>query len=57
MTGAEIKSIIVAAGVKNYEVAEKYGITESSFSRKLRTGFNDEETKKVLSIVSELKKA
>lgn len=55
MTGREIKTLIVSAGLKNYAVAEKYGITETSFSRKLRGDFSEEDTEKVLSIIDELK--
>lgn len=56
MTGLEIKTLIVKAGLKNYVVAEKFGIAETSFSRKLRGDFSDDDTEKVLSIIEELKK-
>ena len=55
MTGTEIKSLIVSAGLKNYIVAEKYGISETSFSRKLRKDFSEADTEKVLRIIEELK--
>lgn len=57
MSSLEIKSKIIAAGLHCYQVAEKFGITDTSFSRKLRTGLNDEDTQKVLSIIEELKNA
>ena len=55
MTGNEIKSRIISAGLKMYEVANKYGISETSFSRKLRKDFSEADTQKVLSIIEELK--
>lgn len=57
MTGREIKTLIVSAGLKNYAVAEKYGITETSFSRKLRKDFSEDDTNKVLQIIDELKQS
>lgn len=57
MKGTEIKAAIVSAGLKNYEVAEAFGITETSFSRKLRADFNDSDTKRVLEIIKSLENA
>lgn len=54
MTGAEIKAKILAAGLKVWQVAEKFGMNDGNFSRKLRKGFSDEESKKVLAIIDEL---
>ena len=57
MSGAEIKSRIIAAGLKLWQVAAEIGITDSSFSRKLRTGLNDADTEKVLKAIEKLKTA
>lgn len=57
MKGAEIKAKVIAAGLKLYEVAEEIGITETSFSRKLRKDFNEKDTEKVLKAIEKLKKA
>ena len=55
MSSLEIKSKIIAAGLHCYQIAEELGITDTSFSRKLRTGLTDEDTEKVLSIIEKLK--
>lgn len=57
LKGSEIKSRIIAAGLKVQEVANEYGITQTSFSRKLKHSFNDADTIKVLNIIERLKKA
>lgn len=56
MSGAEIKQIIKASGVKLWQVADEFGVTDGNFSRKLRHDFNEADTKKVLSIIDRLKK-
>lgn len=55
MTGAEIKQRILDAGVRVYMVADAYGCADTTFSKKLRRDFSDEDTKKVLSIIEKLK--
>lgn len=55
MSGAEVKKRILAAGLKLWQVAYAFGVTDSNFSRKLRTDFTDEDTEKVLSIIERLK--
>lgn len=57
MSGREIKSKIIAAGLKMYQVAAEIGITDSSFSRKLRGAFNEKDTEKVLNAIEKLKTA
>jgi len=55
MNGAEIKQKILAAGLKIWQVADKFGCTDGNFSRKLRKEFSKADTEKVLSIIEELK--
>lgn len=55
MSGAEIKQKILAAGLKLWQVAYAYGINDGNFSRKLRSNLSDEDTKKILSIIEQLK--
>lgn len=55
MSGAEIKQKILAAGLKLWQVAYAYGINDGNFSRKLRGNLSDEDTKKILSIIEQLK--
>ena len=42
--------------VKKYQVAEELGMTDSSFSRKLRKKLPEEEKEKILKIIEKLKK-
>lgn len=55
MTAFEVKAKIVAAGLHCYQIANVLGITDTSFSRKMRQGLSDEDTKKILSIIEQLK--
>ena len=55
MTGAEIKRLTFEAGLKLWQVADKFGCTDSNFSRKLRHDFSEADTAKVLAIIDELK--
>lgn len=55
ISGAEIKQSILAAGLKLWQVADKFGCTDGNFSRKLRKEFSAADTEKVLSIIEELK--
>lgn len=41
--------------VKKYQIADKLGITDTSFSRKLRKELSKEDKQKILSIIDELK--
>lgn len=56
MRNKEIREAARIHGVKLWQVAEKLGITDASFSRKLRREFSDEEKEKVLEIIQELAK-
>lgn len=55
MSGAEVKKRILAAGLKIWQVAYVFGVTDGNFSRKLRKDFSEEDTEKVLSIIEKLK--
>jgi hypothetical protein len=55
MSGAEVKKRILAAGLKIWQVAYAFGVTDGNFSRKLRKDFSAEDTEKVLSIIERLK--
>ena len=52
----EITIACIRNHVKKYQVAEKLGITDTSYSRKLRKRLSEEEKEKVLKIISELSK-
>lgn len=55
MTNQEIRNAAAAAGVRLWQVAAALGLTDSSFSRKLRFELSAEEKKKILDIIGELK--
>ncbi|HWQ40557.1 MAG TPA: hypothetical protein VN456_00805 [Desulfosporosinus sp.] len=51
----EIRLAIVSAGLKQWQVAEAYGIHEGNFSRLLRKELNENEKNRVFSIIQALK--
>ena len=55
MSGIEVKKMILDNGLKLWQVADKLGITDGNFSRKLRFNFNDEEVSNIKNIISSLK--
>lgn len=54
MTGAEIKALIKDSGLKLWEVAEVWGLTDGNFSRRLRKPFNESECQKIKTIIADL---
>lgn len=57
MANAEIKAKALVSGVKLWEIAERLGIADTSFSRKLRRELSAEEKEKIYAIIDDLKKA
>lgn len=57
MSGAEIKQLIKEAGLKCWQIAERLGITDGNFSRRLRKPFSSEEVERIKAIIAELKEA
>lgn len=55
MTGAEVKQLAKEAGVYLWQIAEKLGINDGNFSRKLRKPLNEMDTAKVLDAIQQLK--
>lgn len=55
MTNAEIKLKAAGAGVRLWEIAEKLGINDGNFSRKLRHELPDDMKQRVLSIIDEIR--
>ena len=53
-TNREIKSAAKSAGVYHWEIAEKMGIQDSAFSRKLRRELPEQEKQKILKIIQEV---
>lgn len=54
MSGNEVKALILSKGLKCWEVAEAWGITDSNFSRKLRKPFTEDEVVKLHQIIEQL---
>lgn len=52
----DIKAKAKEARVKQWEIAEKLGITEFTFSRRLRHELPDSEKSRIMSIIDELAK-
>ena len=57
MKNADLKGYAMSKGVKLYEVAEKFGVTQCTFSVWLRTEFTPEQKKKFKGFVDEIVKA
>lgn len=55
MTGAEVKQLAKENGIFLWQIAEKLGINDGNFSRKLRKPLSDADTEKVLDAVEQLK--
>lgn len=55
MTGTEVKQLAKQNGVYLWQIAEKLGINDGNFSRKLRKPLSDEDTARVLSAIDQLK--
>lgn len=54
MKNSEIRAFAKNNGVKLWEIADKLGIQDSAFSRKLRRELSPEEKEKVLAIIDRL---
>ena len=55
MTNQDIRLEAAGAGVKLWQIADKLGLSDSSFSRKLRKEFGTEEKERIRQISAELK--
>ena len=54
MANIDIREIAKKRGVRLWQIAERYGVTDGNFSRKLRRELPDAEKQKILRIISEL---
>lgn len=54
MYNKEIREAAKQKGVKLWQIAEELGITDASFSRKLRREFTDAERARVLAIIDRI---
>ena len=56
MSNKEIRCALINCGVKQYKLAERLGITESTLSKKLRKELGCDERLRMLEAISELAK-
>ncbi|RGI31857.1 LacI family DNA-binding transcriptional regulator [Melissococcus sp. OM08-11BH] len=56
MENQEVRTYIAINLLKYWEVANKIGISDATFSRWLRTPLSEERKKRVLEAIEELKK-
>ena len=54
MNNKEIRETAKKFGVKMWQIADKLGINDGNFSRKLRHELADEEKNRILNIIHEL---
>lgn len=54
MTNEAIRKRARERGVFLWELAARFGVTDSTFSRKLRNQFSDVETEKLLNLIDEI---
>lgn len=52
----EIRNAIFSNNIKKWEVANKLGVTDSTFSRMLRTEMSEETKRKILDIINNYRK-
>lgn len=56
MTNEEIKKYANRKHVYLWQIAKKLGVNDSTFSRKLRAEFDDEQASKIKAIIDEIAK-
>jgi len=54
MENMDIRRAAIQEGVRLWEVAEAYGVCDTSFSRKLRRELPEVEKKKIFDIISQI---
>lgn len=54
MSNLDIREEIKTAGLKHWEIAEEYGLSDGNFSRKLRRELPDSEKEKIRAIIRKL---
>lgn len=55
MRNEDLRKDVADAGLKLWEIADKIGISDCNFSRKLRKELSDVEKAKIRAIIAELK--
>lgn len=57
MSGSDVKKLILESGLKLWQVAEHWGLTDSNFSRRLRKSFDEKEVDRIKAIIADIKNA
>lgn len=52
----EIRNAIFSNNIKKWKIANKLGVTDSTFSRMLRNEISNDKKKEILNIINNLKK-
>ena len=55
MNNQDIREEVIKAGLRLWQVAERYGCNDGNFSRKLRHELPQEEKERIRQIIRELK--
>lgn len=55
MSNQDIRDEITSAGLRFWQVAERYGCNDGNFSRKLRFELSEADKAKIRAIIAELK--
>ena len=56
MKNQDVRKAVQEAGFKLWQVAEKFGMQDSNFSRKLRHELSQTDKERIYGIIEELKK-
>lgn len=57
MSGQEVKALILASGVRCWQVADALGMNDGNFSRRLRKPFDEKAVEAVKAAIAKLKAA
>lgn len=55
MKGSEIKKLVLDSGLRLWQVAERWGLNDSNFSRRLRKPFDATEVERIKTIIADIK--
>lgn len=50
----DIREAAIRSGIKLWQIADRLGVTDSTFSRKLRKELDPESKKRIMAIVSDI---
>lgn len=56
MSNQDIRRTAASAGIKLWEIADKLGITDGNFSRKLRKEMSEADKKHIMQLIRDMSK-